>query len=89
MGIVGTGKDCPGRPQDGEPLAPYTRGLSNAQREWTIQGRDLLGIIGGLEAYGPMLRGQGLGVYAGHLALLCRPRGAPPRVARWRCLLEE
>ena len=73
--------------QNGEPLGFYTRGLNLAQEGYTtVGGRELLGAIGGVGAFGGTLRGQQLVVHTDHLNLLYN--GMPTqRMIRWRLLV--
>ena len=56
--------------QDRKPLAYYTRKLDSAQKNYTVGGKELLGIIKELKAFKNVLRGMEIIVYTDHLNLL-------------------
>ena len=66
--------------QHGRPLAFYSRKLNNAQRGYTVGGRELLAIVETLREFRDMLYGMELILYTDHLNLTFNTSN--PRVKR-------
>ena len=74
--------------QDEQPIAFYSRKLSDAQTRYTTTERELLSIVETLKEYRSILLGQRIIVYTDHLNLTCK-QYTIERVIRWRLLIEE
>ena len=76
--------------QGGKPLAFYSRKLNKAQKNYTIEEKELLGIVETLKEFKGMLLGYKINVYTDHLNLVHETTlKASDRVMRWKLLLEE
>ena len=74
--------------QKGRPLGFYTRKLNDAQLNYTVGEKELLGIVEGFKAFEGILRGMKVTVHTDHLNLLYQKLPSQ-RMVRWRLLLEE
>ena len=76
--------------QGGKPLGFYTRKLNDAQLNYTVGERQLLGIVEGFKAFEGILQGMTVTVHrtTDHLNLLYQKLPSQ-RMVRWRLLLEE
>ena len=74
--------------QDGKPICFYTRKLKSAQQNYTVDEKELLGIIEGFKAFEGILRGIDVTVHTDHMNLLYKSLPSQ-RMQRWRLLLEE
>ena len=56
--------------QDGKPLGFYTRKFNKRQHSYTVEEKELLGIVQGLKAFSGVIRRQDLTIHTYHLNLL-------------------
>ena len=56
--------------QSGKPIGFYTRKLNSAQRNYTVDEKELLGIVKGFKAFEGILRGTEVTVHTDHMNLL-------------------
>ena len=76
--------------QEGKPLTYYTRKLTDTQRRYTTEKRELLSIVETLKEFKRMILGCVTQVYTDHLNLVHETTAkASDRVMRWILLLEE
>ena len=74
--------------QEGKPPDFYTRKLNNAQTNYTVGEKELLGIVEGMKAFKGMIRGYEVIIHNNHLNLLYK-KLPNQRMIRWRLLLED
>ena len=74
--------------QEGKPVGFYTRKLNSAQMNYTVGGKELLGIVEGFKAFEGILRGVKVTVHTDHLNQLYRNLPSQ-RMVQWRLLLKE
>ena len=71
-------------------MAYYTRKLTDTQRRYTIEERELLSIVETLKEFKGMILGYSTQVYTDHLNLVHETTvKSSDRVMRWILLLEE
>ena len=74
--------------QNGQPIAFYSRKLTDAQTRYTTTERELLAIVETLKEFKNILLGQKIRVYTDHKNLTYKNFNTD-RVLRWRLVLEE
>ena len=76
--------------QYGRPLAFFSRKLSTAQKSYTTEEKELLGIVETLKEFKGMLLGYDITVFTDHQNLVHETTlKASDRVMRWKHLLEK
>ena len=74
--------------QDGRPLAFYSRKLNTAQKNYTTEEKELLGIVETLKEFKGMLLGYDITVFTDHQNLVHETTlKASDRVMRWKLIL--
>ena len=74
--------------QEGRPLGFYTRKMNAAQLNYTVEEKELLGIVEGMKAFKGMIRVYNITIHTDHLNLLYK-KLSNQRMLRWRLLLED
>jgi hypothetical protein len=76
--------------QEGQPIAFYSRKLTETQRNYTVGEREMLSIVETLNEFRTMLLGYRIKIYTDHENLTrLTTVSKSPRIQRWRWTIEE